>query len=372
MAAILGEEHAELRSALRRFFTARSDDAAVRTAMTTDSGCDMAMWRLMATQLDLQGIVVPESYGGSGAGLTELAVVMEELGRALACVPFLSSCVLAPALLRHLGDDATARDLLPAIADGSLIATVAWADPASLDSPAGVPLKAARRDGQWRVTGQACYVLDAGVADVLLAVAASPAGIGVFRVRRDAPGVFVSPMAATDPTRRLYQVSMDEVPADLAGADGRAWPAVCATVDIAVTALAAESVGGALCLTEMSAEYAKMRVQFGKAIGSNQAIKHKLADMLAAVELAKAALYAATTAAEDDPERFALEARMAAALCADAYVKASYDAIQIHGGIGFTWEHQAHLYFRRARSSAALLGTSPHHREIAAQRLGLG
>lgn len=372
MASTLGPEHAELRSAVRRFLAARSDEPTVRRLMEADSGYDPVTWRLMATQLGLQGLAVPERYGGSGAGLTEVAVVMEEMGRALLCAPFLSAGVLAPTLLMTLADQTAERELLPALAAGSLIATVAWADPSGLDAPDAVPLRASRAACRWELGGEARFVLDAAIADVLLAVAVTPAGVSVFHVRRGAPGLSITPMAVTDQTRKLSRVRFDCTPATLLGSDGEAWPALRTTVDIAVTALAAESVGAALYLTEVSAGYARLRTQFGKAIGSFQAVKQKLADMLVAVELAKAAVYAATATAGSAPDRFAVEARMAAMLCAEAYVKAAYDTIQVHGGTGFTWEHSAHLYFRRAKSSETLLGSPAHHAEVAAQRLGVG
>jgi alkylation response protein AidB-like acyl-CoA dehydrogenase len=372
VASTLGPDHAELRSAVRRFLAARSDEPTVRRLMETDSGYDPDTWRLMATQLGLQGLAIPERYGGSGAGLAELAVVMEEMGRALLCAPFLSAGVLAPTLLMALADQTAESELLPALAAGSLIAAVAWADPSGLDNPDAVPLRASRIAGHWELGGEARFVLDAAIADVLLAVAATPAGVSVFDVRRDAPGLRITSMAVTDQTRRLSRVRFDRTPAILIGTDGRAWPALRRTMDTAVTALAAESVGAALYLTEISAGYAKMRTQFGKAIGSFQAIKQKLADMLVGVELAKAAVYATVATADSDPERFVLEARMTAMLCAEAYVKTAYDAIQIHGGTGFTWEHPAHLYFRRAKSSETLLGSPAHHAEVAARRLGVG
>ncbi|HVV09296.1 acyl-CoA dehydrogenase family protein [Amycolatopsis sp.] len=370
MASVFGEERDELRRVLRRFFTDRSDEAQVRRLAETEDGYDKAVWEQLTGQLGLAGLAVPEEYGGSGFSQVEMAIVAEEAGRALLGGPWLSSAVLAANLLLECGGD-TARELLPEVCAGGVLATAAFAETSRGWDPGTVRLAAERRDGGWRLSGEKFYVLDGGIADVLLVTAATPAGVSVFAVRKGAAGLAVSPMRTMDHTRRLSGIVLADTPAELLGEEGAALPALERTLDLVSLALAAEDVGGALRLVEMSAEYARTREQFGKPIGGFQAIKQKLADMLMSAELAKAAVYRVAELAGTDPAAAAAEASMAKALCSDTFVRIAYDTIQVHGGIGFTWEHPAHLYFRRAKSNAALFGTPDEHRELVARRMGI-
>jgi alkylation response protein AidB-like acyl-CoA dehydrogenase len=234
-----------------------------------------------------------------------------------------------------------------------------------------VALAATSTGDGWRLDGHKTYVLDGCLAQVILVVARSDAGVSLFAVVGSAPGLTRSSMPTMDQTRKQARLVFSSVPARLVGADGGGWPVVSRALDFAAIALAAEQVGGAQRVLEMSVEYAKTRVQFGRPIGSFQAIKHKCADMLLAVESAKSAAYYAAWAAAEDNSEVPVMASLAKAFCSEAYFQAAADNIQIHGGIGFTWDHPAHLYFKRAKSSELIFGDPAYHRELLAQRIGI-
>ncbi|MFH8985605.1 acyl-CoA dehydrogenase family protein [Streptomyces varsoviensis] len=380
------DDQEELRRTVRRFLTEKSPEAEVRRLMESAEGFDPAVWRQMAEQLDLQGLTIPERYGGAGHSYAELVVVLEEMGRALLCAPYFSTVALAANLLLATDDERAKRDFLPGIAAGRRIATVALTEHSGRWDADGVTLEAteapapatqaggaeaAAADGGWRLSGEKFYVPDGHVADLVLVVARTPAGVSLFAVRRGAPGFAATPVPTLDQTRKLARLRFDRTPARLVGADGGGRPAVAEMLDLAAIALAAEQAGGAQRVLDMSVEYAKLRVQFGRPIGSFQAIKHKCADMLVEVESARAAAYhAGWAAAEGDDEVPAL-ASLAKSYCSEAYFHAAAENIQIHGGIGYTWEHPAHLYFKRAKSSELMLGDGAYHRELLAQRIGI-
>jgi len=371
MEAVFGAEHEELRSAIRRFLERKSPESEVRRLMETTAGYDPAVWSQMADQLGLQGLIIPEQFGGSGYGYVELIVVLEEMGRALLCAPYFSSVVMAANLLIASGDDGAKKDYLPGIASGSVIATVALAEADGRWDEACVTLRADCHGGRWTLTGEKLFVFDGVTADVVLAVARTPGGVSVFAVEQGAAGLSASPMPTMDQTRKQARLAFDSTPARLIGREGEAWPAISAMLDLAVVALAAEQAGGAQKVLEMAVEYAKVRVQFGRAIGSFQAIKHKCADMLLEVESAKSAAYYAGQAAAAGDEELPVLASLAKSRCSEAYARVAAENIQVHGGIGFTWEHPAHLYFKRAKSSELILGDPAYHRELLLQRLGL-
>jgi alkylation response protein AidB-like acyl-CoA dehydrogenase len=373
------DEQEELRRSVRSFLADKSPESEVRRLMETDAGYDPAVWTQMAEQLGLQGLAIPEEYGGSGFSFVELVVVLEEMGRALLCAPFFSSVVLAAGAVLASGDEPVKKDVLPGIASGEVRATLALTEDSGRWDEGGVTTVARASDsdsdsgsgGSWVLDGHKTFVLDGHTADVVLVVARTDAGVSLFLVDGDAPGFGRTAMPTMDQTRKQARLVFSSVPARLVGTEGAGWPAVSRTLDLAAVALAAEQVGGAQRVLEMSVEYAKVRVQFGRPIGSFQAVKHKCADMLLAVESAKsAAYYAAWTAAEDD-EELPVMASLAKAFCSEAYFKAAADNIQIHGGIGFTWDHPAHLYFKRAKSSELILGDPAYHRELLAQRIGI-
>jgi alkylation response protein AidB-like acyl-CoA dehydrogenase len=371
MDAVFGAEHEELRSAIRRFLERKSPESEVRRLMETTAGYDPAVWSQMADQLGLQGLIIPEQFGGSGYGYVELIVVLEEMGRALLCAPYFSSVVLAANLLMASGDDGAKKDYLPGIASGSVIATVALAEVDGGWDEACVALRADGRGGCWTLTGEKLFVFDGTAADVVLAVARTPGGVSVFAVEKGAAGLSASPLPTLDQTRKQARLTFDSTPARLVGAEGEAWPAISAMLDLAVVALAAEQAGGAQKVLEMAVEYAKARVQFGRAIGSFQAIKHKCADMVLEVESAKSAAHYAGRAAAAGDEELPVLASLAKSRCSEAYSRVAAENIQVHGGIGFTWEHPAHLYFKRAKSSELMFGDPGYHRELLLQRLGL-
>jgi alkylation response protein AidB-like acyl-CoA dehydrogenase len=367
------DEQEELRRSVRRFLADKSPESEVRRLMETESGYDADVWAQMAQQLGLQGLAIPEEYGGSGFSFVELVVVLEEMGRALLCAPFFSSVVLAAGAVLGSGDEQLKHDVLPGVASGELLATLALTEDSGRWDEGGVTMvaRASEGSGSWVLDGHKTFVLDGHTAGMILVVARTGKGVSLFLVDGEAPGLARTAMPTMDQTRKQARLEFSSVPGRLVGAEGAAWPVVSRALDLAAIGLAAEQVGGAQRVLEMSVEYAKVRVQFGRPIGSFQAVKHKCADMLLAVESAKsAAYYAAWTAAEDD-EELPVMASLAKAYCSEAYFKAAADNIQIHGGIGFTWDHPAHLYFKRAKSSELILGDPAYHRELVAQRIGI-
>ncbi len=360
MAFTFTSEQRALRDAVAAFVAEHSGESTVRAVSETEHGYDPAVWRVLAQQLGLVGLIVPERYGGSGAGPIELAIVCEELGKALFCGPYLASAVLATSLLLDLGDDIINTELLPALAGGDRTATVAVDEGAGTWDPVTVATSATQMPNGWTVSGTKRYVLDGASADILLVVTEGPR---VFAVDRAGPGVAVAPLQTLDRTRRQADITFAEAPAR--PLDGDAATALQRTLDTGAVMLAAEQAGGARRALDMAVDYAKQRYQFGRAIGSFQAIKHMCADLVVEAESAySAAYYAAWALSGETADADATgSADLAAAFCADAFVKVASDNIQIHGGIGFTWEHPAHLYLRRARTDAQLLGDSAHHRD---------
>ncbi|MFA1539029.1 acyl-CoA dehydrogenase family protein [Actinomadura monticuli] len=358
MKLVVTEEQRELRDALRRFFADRSPAAEVRRLMETAEGYDPKMWAQMAEQLGLQGLAIAEEHGGAGFGVRELAVVFEEMGRAAVCAPFLATITAAAALEAGEGG----HDLLPGIADGSVIATLAVAEDGGSWEPGDV--RAVFEDGVLR--GGKSFVLDGHIADLVLVAARGEDGVGVYAVE-EASRLTRSLMPTLDQTRKLARVEFDGVPARrVGGAD-----ALRRALDVAAVALAAEQLGGAQRTLDMTVEYAKVRHQFGRPIGSFQAIKHRCADMFVLVESARSAVLNAAGAADESPGELPAAAALAKAYCSDAFFHTAGEAIQLHGGIGFTWEHDAHLYFKRAQGSRQLFGAPDRHRERLAALAGL-
>src|SRR6266536_2032819 len=321
------EEQEQLRDAVRKFMEAKSPSSEVRRLMETTEGYDPAVWTQMAQELGLQSLHIPEAHGGQGYSFVELGIVLEEMGRVLLCAPYFSTVVLAADAIMNAGTDAQQGELLPGIASGETIAR--------------------------------------------LASTSGEDGISFFAVDGDASGLTRTPLATMDQTRKQARLDFSDVAARPLGEPGAGWAALSKTLDQAAVGLSNEMVGGAQKVLEMAVDYAKVRVQFGRPIGSFQAIKHKCADMLLEVESAKSAAYYAAWAAAEDNEELPVVASLAKAYCSDAYFHAAAENIQIHGGIGFTWEHDAHLYFKRAKSSEILLGDATYHRELLAQRIGI-
>jgi alkylation response protein AidB-like acyl-CoA dehydrogenase len=365
------EEQDQLRDFVRSFLEEKSSEEEVRRLMDTDDGYDAAVWSQMAEQLGLQSLIIPEAHGGQGFGYVELIIVLEEMGRSLLCAPFFSSVVLAANTLIHSGDEAAMAAYLPGIASGETLATLALSEESGKWNADGIALQASGGGDSWTLSGTKMYVLDGHIANLILVAGRTDAGISVFAVEGDAAGMTRDGLATMDQTRKQARLTFENTPATLVGTDGGGWAILERVLDLAAVGLAAEQVGGAQMCLDMAVEYAKVRVQFGRPIGSFQAIKHKCADMLLEVESAKSAAYYAGWAASELNDELPSVASLAKAYCSEAYFHAAAENIQIHGGIGFTWEHPAHLYFKRAKSSELLFGDPTYHRELLAQRIGI-
>jgi alkylation response protein AidB-like acyl-CoA dehydrogenase len=341
------------RNALTELFPS----ARVRELMATQSGWDPPTWCRLAGELGVAGLMVDERFGGSGLTARELGLVFEEAGRCLGGSPMFAVAGLAIPLLLQTGDAAACEKWLPGLCDGSLIATVMYADADGRWGPSRVGVHA---DDEDRLSGRSGYVIDAAQSDVIFAPAHTPDGLAVFAIESHAAGVEVTPLITLDQTRKQARV-------ELTGAQGvrldggAAAPALDRAYAISCALLACELSGVAARCLDMTVEYARERVQFGRPIGSFQAVKQKLADLLIQVESARSAATAAVAAAADDSPDLWWTASLAKAYCSEAAMHASEETIQIHGGIGFTWEHDAHLYFKRARSGEELLGTAREH-----------
>ena len=364
------EEQEELRNIVRAFMEDKSPETAVRDLMETDTGYDEAVWSQMAEQLGLQSLIIPEEYGGQGFGYVELTVVLEEMGRSLICAPFFSSVVLGANALLHSGNEDAKAKYLPGIASGELIATLALAEPSGRWDAQGVTVDASGSGDSVTLTGEKMFVIDGATASLIIVAARSNGGIHLYTVEGEASGLTRESLSTMDQTRKQARLTFDKTPAAHL-ADTNDFAMISTILDLAAVGLAAEQVGGAQFVMEMAVQYAKDRVQFGRPIGSFQAIKHKCADMLLEVESAKSAAYYAGWCAAEMNDELPSVASLAKAYCSEAYFHCAAENIQIHGGIGFTWEHPAHLYFKRAKSSELLFGDPAYHRELLAQRIGL-
>ena len=365
------EEQEELRKTVRAFLEAKSPETAVREQMETEAGFDTAVWSQMGEQMGLQGLHIPEEYGGSGYGYVELGVVLEEMGRALLCAPYFATVVLAANTLIHSGDEAAKKKYLPGIASGETIATLAYAEPSGKWDESGITMQASGSGSSFTLSGTKMFVLDGHTANLIIVAAKTGKGTSLFAVDGKAAGLTRTALSTMDQTRKQAKLEFNNTPAELIGAEGKGWDVLSTVLDLAAVGLAAEQVGGAQKVLDMAVEYAKVRVQFGRPIGSFQAIKHKCADMLLEVESAKSAAYYGMWCASEMNAELASTASLAKAYCSEAYFHAAAENIQIHGGIGFTWEHPAHLYFKRAKSSELLFGDPTYHRELLAQRIGI-
>jgi alkylation response protein AidB-like acyl-CoA dehydrogenase len=371
------EEQEELRRTARSFLATHSSPEKVRAAMASDDGFDRDVWRRIGQEMGWTAILVPEEHGGLGLTYVELIALLEVMGATLLCSPFFSTICLAGNLLRIGGSQTQKKEYLPGIASGETIATLAFTE-ANGRCDASTIEAVAKPDGNnFILNGTKTFVLDGNVAAFLIVAAREPGSMGQEGVRllivpADAPGVERRSLPTMDQTRRQAEIRLQDVrvpAASLIGNEGGGWPLLEKTLQLAAIALSAEQVGGAQRCLDMTVEYAKERKQFGRPIGSFQAIKHKCADMLLQVESARSAsYYAGWAAAVDDPELPVL-ASLAKAYCSDAYFQCTAESIQIHGGVGFSWEYDVHLYFKRAKSSEIFLGSPAYHREIVAQHI---
>ena len=370
MALITTDEQEALRDVMRDFLVKYSSERDVRDVMDRELGYDAQAWRTAADQIGIQGLTIPEEFGGAGYGFEELAIVMEETGRTLFPAPILSTTVLATGILLSADGDAGAQ-YLPRIAAGTLIATVAAGENSLHWDEADIQT-IAHRDGQsWTLSGTKPYVLDGVEAGLTIVAARTAAGISLFAVEAGASGLTVRPLPSMDQTRRFASMAFDHTPALLIEADGAGWLTLQQVYDRALVALACEQVGGAAAVLEMTIEYLKVRHQFGRPIGSFQGIKHRCADLLVELKSARSAAVYASTAIASGAEDVSVAASIAKTYCSQAFYHIAAESIQMHGGIGFTWEHSAHLYFKRAKSSEALFGSPAYHRERIAKLIGL-
>ena len=362
------DEQEQFRGIVARFLRERAPVSAVRAQMASERGHDPALWRGIAGELGLTGVHVPEHLGGQGFGLEELCIAQEEFGRALTCAPFFASTVLATTALLEIADEAEQEALLPALVAGERVGTLAWVEQGGDWSASACAMLATPAADGVRLNGHKHYVIDGLAADLLLVVARTPgsvgnAGLGLYAVEADAAGLVRRGLETIDTTRRQAALVLTDCPARRLGAGRDFTSGFARLMDRATIALAAEMVGGAHALLDAAVDYAKLRMQFGRPIGAFQAIKHKLAEMLLEVELATAAVRYAAAAADANDAETSLLASHAKAMASDASMRAAVEAVQIHGGIGFTWDNDTHLWFKRARSSAVLLGDAALHRE---------
>ena len=359
MEFMFNEDQEQFRDNVARFLTERSPTTAVRAQMADQRGYDPEVWSQLCKQLGLSGIAIPEEYGGAGFSAQELAIACEEMGRALYCSPFLASAVCAAYAISSSTNEQAKLRWLPDIASGDLIACLAITEHAPMWSDSDIRTTASMTtDGRACLNGEKRFVIDAQVAGLLL-IAAREADeqIALYAVDADASGLVCEPMPSMDPTRKLNRLALTDTPAERVGSAD-----LQDLMDYALVALANEMMGGAQTLLQSALNYTQLRVQFGRSIASFQAIKHRLADLLLELELAKSAAYqAAYSMAVGENTRE--HASLAKAAASEAYLHVATECIQLHGGIGFTWENDTHLWFKRAKSSEVLLGTPAVHRE---------
>ena len=368
------EEQEEFRATLRRFCEAKAPPAERLRLSETPEGFDREVWKQLAGELGLAGLAVPEALGGQGFGFLELGIALEETGRTLFPAPLLVHSLATRAVL-HAGSDAQRRALLPALAAGAEIATLAVVETSGGWRAEDTALVARAEGGHVRLDGEKPFVVDAHVADRLVVTARLPGtsggdGLVLCTIPSRAPGVRVTPLEAMDPLRRQARVAFDGASAEPLGEPGAAGPALARVLAEAAIALAAEMVGGAERCLEAAVAYAKQRVQFARPIGSFQAVQHKAAEVLLELELARSAAWWACWVADEEGPELAEAAHVAKSVCGDAYRRAAAENVQIHGGIGFTWEHEAHLHVKRALTDDTLFGDATTHRAALARHLG--
>lgn len=354
----LTETQQTLKNTVRKFLAAECPIAEVRRQMETETAYDAALWRKMADQ-GWTGIIFPEAYGGFGMGMVEMAAALEEMGRALLPGPFFSTVLLAGTVLENAGDDNQKDKYLGAICRGEARSTLALLEDSASWSPDAVKMTA---QGLF-LTGRKLFVPDAAVADFLICAGRMDGDLALFVVPANSRGLQIQPLPAMDGTRKLYEVVFDSVPGELLAQGAAARAALSRALDIATVALVAEMTGGMQRLLEIAVEYAKTRKQFGRPIGEFQAVQHQCADMLVYTESSRSAAYYAAYALEENIPDARIAVSVAKAYASDAYREVGNRAIQVHGGMGFTWENDAHLYYRRAKASELALGDAAFHRE---------
>ena len=354
------EEQEAFRDNVKRFAEEKSTSEDVRRLMETEEGYDESTWDILSTELAVTGLIIPEEFGGSGFGATELGIVMEQLGRTLICVPFFSSSVMAASALILNGSENDKNKWLPAIAAGAAKGTLCVSERSGSWDESAIQTTASKNGDQYLLNGEKHFVLDAHVSDFLIVASRLDNRTALFTLDPKDDRVQIKLEQGIDQTRKICTVTMKGAPAQILGPDKPA--ALEEIFDRSIVALSHEMIGGAQQLLDSAIEYTKLRVQFGRSISSFQAIKHRLADLLLEVELAKSACYRA--AYEIDKQQNSSEAAShAKAQASEAYLNSAIQCIQLHGGVGFTWENDTHLWFKRAKSSEVFLGSPHEHRE---------
>jgi len=354
------EEQEAFRDSVKRFAEEKSTSEDVRRLMETEEGYDESTWDILSTELAVTGLIIPEEFGGSGFGATELGIVMEQFGRSLICVPFFSSSVMAASALILNGSENDKNKWLPAIAAGGEKGTLCVSERSGSWDESAIQTTASKNGDQYLLNGEKHFVLDAHVSDFLIVASRLDNRTALFTLDPKDDRVQIKLEQGIDQTRKICTVTMKDAPAQVLGADKPA--ALEEIFNRSIVALSHEMIGGAQKLLDSAIEYTKLRVQFGRSISSFQAIKHRLADLLLEVELAKSACYHA--AYEIDKQQNSSEAAShAKAQASEAYLNSAIQCIQLHGGVGFTWENDTHLWFKRAKSSEVFLGSPHEHRE---------
>ncbi len=371
----LNEDQETLAKYARDFLDNECPTTFVRAMLDHETAYDEAFYKHLA-DLGWMGIAIPEEYGGQGMTYVDLGVLLEEMGRSLVPGPFFASVCLAAPTILEAGNDAQKKALLPGIASGQKNATVAYTEANARVDASGIEATATKDGDGFTIGGIKRFVLDAHLADTIIVAARTSdgsdptEGVTLFVVDPSAPGVSIKQLKTMDMTRRLCDVTLDGVKVDadaVLGDVDRGWPRLERAIQRAIGMLAAECVGGSQKVLDLSVNYARERIQFGRPIGSFQAVKHKCADMLVDVELGRSAMYYAAWAATDEDNELALASSIAKAFCGEAYTRVASNGIHVHGGIGFTWEHDMHLYFKRAKSNEVLLGDPSYHRDQVAR-----
>jgi alkylation response protein AidB-like acyl-CoA dehydrogenase len=368
------EEQEMLRDAAKRFLADNCDTKFVRRMMADGSAHDPDFWQKLVG-LGWPGLMIPEQYGGQAGTFLDMTVIAEEAGKALIPGPFFTAAMLGVPTFVEGGSAAQKNEFLPKMAEGKFIATLAIAEAAGRFDAGGIELKATKRGKGYKLSGEKFFVPDAHVADAIVVAARTGRGKGeegitLLCVPASEKGITVTQLKTVDMTRRMCHVKFDNVAAsEVIGTEGKGWGTLRRVLDIATAALSAEMVGTAQKALDISVDYAKTRVQFGKPIGSFQAVKHKCVDMMVAVENARSLTYYACWTVDERVAEAATAVPMAKAYASDMAKNVTSEAIQVHGGIGFTWEHDMHLYHRRALAGEANLGNAPIHREVVAKSL---
>ena len=366
------EEQEEFRSFLRRFLEEKSPTTEVRRLMATDAGWEKEQWRKVNTELGLTAIAIPEEYGGQGFGLSEQCIVLEEMGRSLLCAPYFSSAVLTANAILYGASEEYKKKYLSEIASGDLTASLAFTEETGAWDISSMSMCAEKTENTYRLTGVKSFVLDGHMSDLIIVLAkvndnSGSQRLALFSVDSTATGLTKNLLNSTDQTRKLAKLMFTDVEATCISSEDDVTEAMQKTFLKSCIGLSNEMVGGAERLREDTLEYVKMRMQFGRSIASFQVTKHKATDMLADVELAKSAAYYAAAAFDDGESDIAATASIAKASASEAYMQTAINAVQMHGGIGFTWDNDTHLWFKRAKSSEVFLGTADFHRELMMQ-----